>query len=354
MRRSVLVVLLAGLAVPSTPALAATVRIDYQRDALVYRALPGERNHLRITASTGHTSQGDEQVRFTVEDSVAITPGDGCRQVYPSRRQFFECELFGSARAVVRLGDRSDLARVLGRFDKVLIDGGRGHDVLVGGPEKDTLLGGPGTDDLRGGAGVDELFARSYGLSTDVTADRLRGGRDSDLLMGSAGPNLIEPGPGVDQVSAGRGRDIVFARDDAIEQVHCGAGEDSAVTDGIDYPLACEHHEPYSKPSPVPLEVSTSTGSTTTSLLLGCREAHPGACTGTVQLELDGRPLSEERPFTFANRHRFVVLVDHEPMPTDWDGLVVRIRAPDAGGAPTDERYPIDVMLVGDPFLGMF
>jgi hypothetical protein len=67
---------------------------------------------------------------------------------------------------------------------------------------------------------------------------------------------------------------------------------------------------------------------------------------------LDGRPLSGERPFTFANRHRFVVTLDHEAMPADWGGLVVRIRAPDAAGVPVDQRYPIALMLVGSPFLG--
>ena len=345
-------VLLVGLAMPCTPALAATARVDHLRDALIYRAVPGERNHLSITASPGSTSQGDKYVTFTVADSVAIKPGEGCRRPEPGSRRFLKCELFGDARAVVRLGDRRDRARVLGRFDEVLIDGGRGADVLAGGPEKDTLLGGHGTDTLYGGAGVDRLLAGGFGLSEDRTGDRLVGGAESDLLTGSAGANLIDGGPGVDQVAAGRGRDIIQARDGAIEQVHCGAGEDSALTDGVDYPLACEHHEPYSPSSPVPLELSSGTGSPRTSVLMGCREAHPAACAGTVQLELDGRPLTDERPFTFANRHRFVILLDHEPMPVDWDGLVVRIRAPDPAGAPVDERYPIALMLLGSPFLG--
>lgn len=344
MRRSVLVILLAGLAVPCTPALAATVRVDHEQDALVYRAAPGERNHFSMTASNGS---------ITVADSVPIRPGVGCRRAPDPGR--VECELFGSARAIVRLGDRDDRARVLPSLDEVLMDGGSGDDVLHGSCEKDTLLGGRGTDGLRGAGGVDRLLARGYGLTTDRTADRLRGGRGSDLLMGSGGRNLIVPGPGVDKVSAGEGRDIVYARDDSIEQIHCGAGEDSAVTDGIDYPLACEHHEPYSTPSPVPLEFGSAAGSTSASLLIGCREAHPAACEGTVQLELEGRALSEEHPFIFANRHRFVVQLDTtEPMPAGGAGVVVRIRAPDAGGNPTDERYPVALMLFGDPFLGAF
>jgi hypothetical protein len=359
MRRSVLIVLLTSFAMSCTPALAATVRVDYQRDALIYRAAPGERNRLSVTASRNSTSQGDEYITFTVADSVAIKPGEGCGR--PGlERGFVECELWADPRAIVRLGDRRDRARVLSWvvnfLDDVMIDGGRGDDLLVGGPERDTLLGGPGTDDLRGGGGVDRVLAGSYGPSQDVTADRLRGGRGSDLLMGSAGPNLIVPGPGVDKVSAGRGRDLVQARDGAIEQVHCGAGEDTAVTDGIDYPLACEHHEPYSKASPVPLDFYTGTaGGPSVSALLGCREAHPAACAGTVQLELDGRALSDEQSFTFANRHRFVVAIAlHEPLAAFSDALVVRIRARGADGAPTDDRYPVATMLVDDPFLRPF
>jgi hypothetical protein len=358
MRRSVLVVLLVGLAVPGGPALAATVQLNERTGFLEYRAASGERNHFSMTASTNRTSQGDKYVTFTVADSVPIKPGVGCRRTGdPGRRRFLECELFGSARAVVRLGNRSDQGRVLNFFDGVLLDGGRGDDLLIGGPGRDTLLGGRGTDDLRGGAGIDRLLAGGYGLSSDPTADRMRGGRDSDLLMGSAGPNLIDPGPGVDQVSAGRGRDIVLTRDGTIEQIHCGAGSDRAVTDGFDFPLACERHEPYSPASPVPLEFSAAAGEPRASFLLGCREAHPAECAGTAQLELGDRPLSDERPFTYANRHRLVILLDTlEPMPADWatrPDLAIRIRARDARGAPTSDRYPVQTMLVGSPFLGV-
>ena len=353
MRRLVPAVVLASLALPCAPALASSVRVNYPKDALVYRAASGERNRVAITAAKSSTSQGDRYVTFTVSDSVAIQPGTGCERPESGDRRFVECELFGSAHAVLRLGDRSDRARVLSTFDKVLVDGGLGDDVLIGGPGNDTLLGGHGTDNLLGGRGVDELFARSYGVSRDVTADRLRGGRDSDLLMGSAGPNLIDPGPGADQVSAGGGRDIVYARDDAVDQVHCGAGEDSAVTDGFDYPLACEHHEPYSAASAVPLEITVGAGALGVPLVLGCREAHSAACSGTAQLELGDMPVTDEQPFAFANRHRFGLTLDTlEPIPSDSRRLGVRIRATDAKGAPTDDRYPVQSMLVGSPFLG--
>jgi hypothetical protein len=43
-----------------------------------------------------------------------------------------------------------------------------------------------------------------------------------------------------------------------------------------------------------------------------------------------------------------------EPIPADWatsPDLAIRIRARDARGAPTDDRYPVQTMLVGSPFL---
>jgi RTX calcium-binding nonapeptide repeat (4 copies) len=350
MRRSVMAMLLASLVVPCAPAGAASVQVNERRGVVVYRAAPGERNDLRITASDG----------VFVADAVPIHAGPGCES---ADRYLVRCDQ--TSDALIRLGNRDDRAKVtllrapdttIDRFELVTIEGGRGDDVLTGGPERDNLLGGRGTDELRGGAGIDRVLAGGYGVSTDRTADRLRGGRDSDLLIGSAGPNVMEPGPGVDQVYAGRGRDIVLTRDGAIEQIHCGAGEDSAVTDGFDFPLACEHHEPYSSASPIPLEFYAAGGAQTASFSLGCREEHPAECVGTAQLEIGDRPLTEEQPFTYANRHRLVILMDTlEPMPLDWatrPDLAIRIRASDAAGAPTDDRYPVQSMLVGDPFVG--
>src|SRR4029078_11100284 len=72
MRRLVLAVILAGLGVPCAPVLGATVRVDHSRSALIYRAAPGERNNVRITASTVPTAHDDQHTRFTREDSARI------------------------------------------------------------------------------------------------------------------------------------------------------------------------------------------------------------------------------------------------------------------------------------------
>lgn len=74
------------------------------------------------------------------------------------------------------------------RAPKVVLRGGRRHDVLSGGPGNDVLLG-------RGGA------------------DRLDGGPGRDLLQGGAG------------------NDTLIARDGDRDAVHCGPGRDVVLAD---------------------------------------------------------------------------------------------------------------------------
>ena len=210
------------------------------------------------------TYGGHDFAHYSVEDSARVKAGTGCRRADPGRRHLFTCDMdiFGEVRAVVRLGDRSDLARVLGDFDSARVEAGGGDDVVRGRPggrhAARRARDGRPVRRRRGGQAVRGSAAGGAWTGRRTVSC---GGAGSDLLAGSAGANLIDGGPGVDKVDAGRGRDIIQARDGAIEQVHCGAGEDSAITDGIDYPLACEHHEPYSKSSPVPVELSTKAGS---------------------------------------------------------------------------------------------
>jgi Ca2+-binding RTX toxin-like protein len=362
MRRVVTLLLPAILVTPCAPALAATVQIGPRTGYLVYEAARHERNDVRIAAVVEDPGDGATLapfVRFTVEDRVPITPGNGCTTAHGGQHYLVRCDLerFGPVRAVVRLNDRDDRAGVAGDFDQVRLRGGPGDDTIAGGPSDDVLRGGRGADRLAGGRGVDELLAGNLGLDPAVTRDRLRGGPGSDLLEGSNGANLIDGGPGVDKVDAGGGRDTVLARDGTIEQIHCGGRADRARTDGFDYPLACEKHSRYSASSPVPLEFSAAAGESRVSLLMGCRESHRAACAGSVQLELGGRAISDELPFTFANRHRWVVIGDtSEPIPPDAGerpDFVVRVRAHDANGAPTDDRLPVPLMLIGDPFLGV-
>jgi hypothetical protein len=447
MRLPVVIVSVVSLLALPAPALAATVRIEDHTGDLFYRAAPGELNDLRIHAVSEEPSGGREHVTLTIEDSVRVVPqAEGCTRV---RAGFVRCELDppGGWRIQVRLGDRSDRARVTTNFDiGTSLRGGRGSDELRGGSGEDYLIGGPGddrmfgnagpdvfregsrsngSDFMRGGSGpsgvlpvrdrvdyglrhrpvdadlagdgddgergerdhigadvesliggsgddrltgnrrgntlsgsrgtdviagrdgADSLFADRSGLSAASTDDRLSGGAGSDTLFGSAGANVMQGGAQADSIYAGDGRDTVRARDGAVDQVHCGAGDDVVRSDAFEFVLSCERHDPYSDASPVALELSPDGAS----VLVGCREGHPAACAGTVQLELGGEAISPEVAFSGANRHRSVVMTGtFEPLPpgaTRSSNLVVRIRSHSAAGAPTDQPFPAPILRVG-------
>jgi len=128
-------------------------------------------------------------------------------------------------------------------------------DRLTGDSAANVLRGGAGDDVLEGRAGADQLNgeqgadAVSYaGSATAVNIDLARttqptdadklfsvedvtGSRFGDSLAGNAVSNRIDAGAGADTVSAGDGADRIAARDGENDQVSCGAGADSVVSD---------------------------------------------------------------------------------------------------------------------------
>lgn len=96
----------------------------------------------------------------------------------------------------------------------------------------DHLTGTKGADVLRGLKGRDVLSA----------------GAGRDLLIGGRGPDVLRGGPGrdgynmIDGVEAAApGRDRIYARDGAADEINCGAGRDLAVVDEVeDGVIDCE------------------------------------------------------------------------------------------------------------------
>ena len=132
------------------------------------------------------------------------------------------------------------------------LDGGDGNDILVGGGGRDTIQGGAGKDEIVGYGGADLL---SGGGGKDKIAgmrgrDHLYGGNGDDqldagnspdpssnnLLVGGAGNDrLVASGDGGDTLMGNEGDDRSYTKNNAIDHVDGGAGDNTAVNfDDID------------------------------------------------------------------------------------------------------------------------
>ena len=119
-----------------------------------------------------------------------------------------------------------------------------GDDLLAGSAVKPTcLFGGRGDDVLELGAagGVAEGELGADDLLGSPGADGLSGGDGADVLIGAEGNDVLRGGRGVDGFHAGPGDDVVDSADGRPEFVDCGDGNDTALADGVDVLVGCEH-----------------------------------------------------------------------------------------------------------------
>jgi uncharacterized repeat protein (TIGR01451 family) len=87
--------------------------------------------------------------------------------------------------------------------------GGAGNDSFTGNSDSNLFLGGPGNDVLSGGGG-------------------------DDILDGEEGADQITGGPGLDDIHGGAGDDSLESKDGEDDELSCGSGNDSAVSDLVD------------------------------------------------------------------------------------------------------------------------
>jgi len=177
--------------------------------------------------------------------------------------------------------------------------GDAGNDVLNGGDGNDVFVGGPGADVFNGGIGVDTADyhdartnliitldnvandgapalaatatqparpAENDNVKGDVenvvggighdkitgngAANRFIGGPGNDSLYGLAGNDTLDGGPGLDKLYGGDGNDLLLGRDNAIDTLDGGNGDDSSVDDASDILVSVEH--PHQTPPPPP------------------------------------------------------------------------------------------------------
>jgi Ca2+-binding RTX toxin-like protein len=147
---------------------------------------------------------GHQEVRIG-DRAALIEVGPGCSRIDRHSVRCSEPEL-GVERVFIATAGGADTVRSeysARFFGEVIVNGGRGDDLLVGGAHVDRLYAGEGDDVLRGRGGDDHLY--------DASPLRpLRRGDPSpfgfDDVRGSA---LANPGPGRDSFNGGTGSDDV-------------------------------------------------------------------------------------------------------------------------------------------------
>jgi Ca2+-binding RTX toxin-like protein len=157
------------------------------------------------------------------------------------------------------------------------LKGGAGNDDISGTSRRDLLLGRQGNDGLLGYEQKDCLFGQRGTDSIDGRRgnDWVRGGRGVDVLDGGTGDDLIQGGPGEDfSIQGFGGRDTIYGgfgsdhrrkvtgaggrvryvaailggsgRDRIVDargqnDINCGKGIDSVVTNKRSHVQKCEH-----------------------------------------------------------------------------------------------------------------
>lgn len=192
---------------------------------------------------------------------------NGNNPVNTSRRSDGDDTLYGEGGSDV----------ITGHWGSDLIDGGSGTDRADYGDKEDfdpigvyldddtTKNDGGASDGTIGNrdivrTNVERVFggAGADTISDDITSssiantfngrggsDVMSGGLGADTLQGTDGRDTLTGGAGVDTLSGGNDDDQIFARDGTAETaIDCGAGTDSAQTDGagtvFDSAIGCE------------------------------------------------------------------------------------------------------------------
>ena len=221
---------------------------------LNYNASPGQANDVKITL---------RNQTYTLVDTGVTTlldaDGSGGCSVLANTAT---CPvLVGHVAGVLAdLGDLNDRIwfeiDVHDQYDtpNTLLVGGSGDDSLIGTSRFDRLIGGPG-DDTLSGRGERDTADYSH-VSTPVTVDLtttdsqptgdgndrlydvegVEGGSADDVLVGNSSSNRF---------SGNGGNDSFYTRDDSWDEVLCGDGEDSIVSDWrdrVEWNL-CEHND---------------------------------------------------------------------------------------------------------------
>lgn len=212
--------------VAAVPASAATVTFTSPneglvRDALVYKAGPGESNRLSIRLSGSS---------YDLRDTGAtLTAGAGCM----AAGLHVTCTGATTDQnpAELKLGDRDDVISIA--IDGPNVFGAAGNDTMTVSAHPAQTF--PDAGHPNDGVGL-------YGQDGN---DRLYGGPHDDVLDGGKGNDLLVAGGGHNQLSGGAGNDTIYATNHHRDTIDCGPGRDTAYVDRKDKVINCEHVQRY-------------------------------------------------------------------------------------------------------------
>jgi hypothetical protein len=168
---------------------------------------------------------GNDMLRGSLQRDVAF--GGSGRDIFAGNggNDYLE----GREGPDVLLGDlESQCCTDPGLVGDDILDGGDGNDLVVGNLGSDYVGGGSGDDRLDGGEGPDRVF----------------GGEDEDVLRGREGRDSLNGDHGSDVLYAGPGNDVAYSTDLHDDDVNCGHGIDSVMSDWRDLLFQCERRVP--------------------------------------------------------------------------------------------------------------
>jgi hypothetical protein len=344
-----LVVVLALGVVPA--ANAATLKLAYTAQGIVYTASTGENNGLTITPEGGRVTIADPgagSIRFT-------TSGNGkCTAVAAT---VVSCTAANIPKVVIALGDGDDTASV-GIAVPTTIDGGSGNDRFVDGPGPEQFTGGDGVDTVDYSASIASVAADPDGVADDgVAGEGDNIGTDVENIVGGAGDDTLTAGPnggtlqgglGADTFNGGAGDDRILSRDGVADRVLCGAGSDTVIGDPLDkVDASCEkvdvptvtgggeptgdNHSSAGSPAPggqvptdnqghplpapdivLPVQAVTQVAAGVLQVQVGCSEDSPDdVCQGEMWIELPMRDVTQKPGKAHAARGHYVIQSKH-------------------------------------------
>ena len=276
----VAIAMVAALATASAATAQSTVGKDVAGTGIVYTDPGSNTDRIALDWLDNTSTDTFEHAIVSVAGTAPVSAGTGCdggpATFFCGATMLSLTAALGGGDDALDLRNASDKGHAL----PAAITGGSGADTVLGGTAAEDFGGGTGDDRFIGALSPGDAFRGQDGTDTldlsnessgftitldgvpddgpgsggsanvglDVErvfggsgTDDITGGIGAETLHGGAGADIIEGGAGADQLVGAEGGDTLLARDDFVDGVTCGAGDDTVFADWNDVVAAdCE------------------------------------------------------------------------------------------------------------------